>query len=335
MEAKPVLTGAITCAMSKYAPWMSLRFRSLLYEEEPVMKIPFENHFDTFGKVIGALLKCGIFVGSTCVVAYSLRIGRFPQGLTLGDSLLLLMAAICFGAVASIFIYSLVGLGITLSPLVRMTFWVASKLVPKFAKSIKDAPYTLAPLSWFAAFGALFAILIIFALAQRDVSSAWNLPLLSIALYFIYSVYASAGNQLVKLLAIVDSPVESTLKADYGTRDKISKLKTARWAAPLCIVAVSLFAGGATGEVLDASMRAAKIRIESPIIYVKQPYSSLMPKALVNAGLQAPTGYITYEGVSILFHGFGTVTVLAFEDGHRHRTLDIPNEYIIIERSPN
>ena len=279
------------------------------------------------------MLKSGIFVGGACVVAYSLRIGRFPQGLTLGDSLLLLMAAICFGAVASLFIFSLVSLGVTLSPLVRMALWFATKLRPKFAKTMIDAPYALAPLSWFAGLGALFAVLIIFALAQRDLSVAWNLPLLSIALYFIYSVYASAGSQLVVLSKIVESPVETSLRADYGTRDKISKLKVARWAAPLLIVSTPLVAGGVTGEVLDASMRAAKIRIESPVIYVKQPYSSLMPKALANAALPSPSGYVVYKGVRVLFHGFGTVTVLAFKEGQRHRTLDIPNEYIIVERS--
>lgn len=299
------------------------------------MKIPFENHFDTLGKVMGTLLKCGIFVGSACVVAYSLRIGRFPQGLTLGDSLLLLMAAICFGTIASLFVYSLVGLGITLSPLVRVFLWLAGKVMPKFARILKEGPYTLAPLSWFAALGALFAIVIIFALAQRDLSMTWNLPLLSITLYFLYSIYTSANSQIIGLSKIVDSPFETSLRADYGTHDKLTKLKTARWAAPLLIVTVPLLLGGATGELLDASMRAAKIRIESPIIYVKRPYSSLMPKALVNPALQAPEGYIAYKGTRILFHGFGMVTVLAFEDGHRRRTLDIPNEYIIVERSRN
>ncbi len=34
------------------------------------MKIPFEDKFDTFGKLMGALLKFGIFLGGTCVVAY-------------------------------------------------------------------------------------------------------------------------------------------------------------------------------------------------------------------------------------------------------------------------
>lgn len=295
------------------------------------MKIPFEDNFDKFGKVIALLLKFGIFVGGACVVAYSLRIGRFPQGLTLGDSLLLVMAAICFGAVMGIFIFSLIGLGVMLSPLVRLVFFIASKLAPKFAKTINDAPYKLAPISWFAAFGSIFAFLIIIQLAQRDISLAWNLPLLSIGLYFMYSVYVSSGNQLVELARIVESPVETSWQGDYRTLHKMSKLKASRWIAPLFIVTIPLLFGGATGEVLDASMRAAKVRIESPVVYLKQPYSSLMPKMLITSTLQAPAGYVVYKGVTILFHGFGKTTVLAFADGRRRRILDVPNEYIIVE----
>jgi hypothetical protein len=292
-----------------------------------------EEHFETFGKLTTALLKIGIFTGGVCVVAYSLRIGRFPQGLTIGDSLLLLMAAICFGGVMSMFIFSLVGLGIMLSPAVRFTFWIASKLVPKFDKALKQSMYALAPISWFAAVGALFAILMISALAQRDLTLAWNLPMLSIALYFFYSIYVSANKQLAGLVKIVESPVETSSRHDYRTLQKISKMKLSRWAAPFLIVITPLLFGGATGEVLDASMRAAKIRIEPPIAYIKKPYSSLIPQSLVNPALQAPAEYAGYKGLTVLFQGFGTVTVVRFKDGIRLRTLDIPNEYIIVERS--
>lgn len=192
------------------------------------------------------------------MVAYSLRIGRFPQGLTIGDSLLLLMAAICFGVVVSIFVSSLVGLGITLSPFVRSLFWIASKISPKFASTLQNSPYALAPPSWFAALGAMFAVIIIVGLAQRDLSLAWNLPMLSIALYFLYSVYASASSQLSDLRQVVESRVETPLQSDYSTITKLAKLKVSRWAAPLFIVTIPLLFGGATGEVLDASMRAAK-----------------------------------------------------------------------------
>ena len=178
----------------------------------------------------------------------------------------------------------------------------------------------------------VIAVPIIAVVAQRDITLAWNLPLLSIFLYFMYSIYLSASSQLIELARIVESPVETSLRADYNTLHKISKLKVSRWAAPLSIVTVPLLLGGATGEVLDASMRAAKIRIESPIVYIKQPYSSLVPTTLVTPVLQAPDGYLVYKGVTVLFHGFGTVTVLTFDDGQRRRTLDIPNEYIIVER---
>lgn len=296
------------------------------------MTTPVEEHLDRFGKFAATLLKLGIFVGGACVVAYSLRIGRFPQGLTIGDSVLLVMAAMCFGAVVSTFTFSLVGLGITLSPVVRLVFWLAAKCIPSFAKAINEAPYALARMSWFAGLGAFLAVVMIFMLAQRDVSLAWNLPLLSIALYFFYSIFTSANSQIVELNKIVGSRVETPSRTDYRTLHKMSTLKTSRWAAPLFIITVPLLFGGATGEVLDASMRAAKIRIESPTVYIKQPFASLMPTALIAPVPYVPDGYAAYKGVIVLFHGFGTVTVLSFNDGTQRRTLDIPNEHIIVER---
>lgn len=296
------------------------------------MKLPFEDHFDRFSAIFAALLKFGIFVGGACIVAYSLRIGRFPQGLSLGDSLLLVMAAICFGAVFSIFTLSLLGLGITLSPLVRATFWIAGKFSTKFAKTVEKSTYTLAPFSWLAALGGLFSAAIIFQLAQRDVSLYWNLPALSIFLYFMYSAFVSSSSQIVELAKVIESPVETSLRHDHRMLHRFSQMKMARWITPLSIVAITLLFSGASGEILDASMRAAKIRIESPTVYIKQPYSTLMPKTLTASGMPVPDGYQVYKHVTVLFNGFGTVTVLAFMDGQRRRTLDVPNEYVIIER---
>nr|WP_315218814.1 hypothetical protein [uncultured Duganella sp.] len=230
------------------------------------------------------------------------------------------------------FILSLLGLGITLSPLVRLIFWIASKISPKFAETRGKALYALAPFSWFAGLGALFAVIIITALAQRELPLAWMLPLLSIFLYFMYSIYLSASSQLVELARVVQSPVDTRLQSDYSTRDKMAKLKVSRWVAPFFIIAVPLLMGGATGELLDASMRAAKIRLESPVVHIKEPYSSLMPKSLVASTIQAPADYVAYEGATVLFNGFGTLTVLSFQDGIKRRTLDVPNEYIIVER---
>lgn len=112
----------------------------------------------------------------------------------------------------------------------------------------------------------------------------------------------------------------------------MAKLKVARWGAPLFMLVIPLSVGGATGEILDASMRAAKIRLDSPITYIREPYSSLMPKALVAPVPATPAGYTRYKDVIVLFHGFGTMTVLSFKDGQHRRTLDIPNEHIIVER---
>lgn len=79
-------------------------------------------------------------------------------------------------------------------------------------------------------------------------------------------------------------------------------------------------------------MRLAQVRIEHATIYVKAPYNALVPDTLLAKEAKVLEGYKAYAGVSVLFKGFGSTTVISFADGDLKRQLDVPNDQIIVEK---
>ena len=60
---------------------------------------PLERNVESVSKIVALASKFGVLVGGVCVISYSLRINHFPQDLSVGDGILFLMAAACFGVI--------------------------------------------------------------------------------------------------------------------------------------------------------------------------------------------------------------------------------------------
>ena len=90
-----------------------------------------ESVTDSLLKIAGAALKFSIALGSACVIIYALRIGHFPQGLSLGDGLLFLLAASCFGVVYAMFSGCFLSFGICLSIIIHPIFNYTVKYIRK------------------------------------------------------------------------------------------------------------------------------------------------------------------------------------------------------------
>ena len=88
----------------------------------PFIPSSLEQNLESVLKIVAVSSKFGVLVGGICVIAYSLRINYFPQDLSVGDGLLFIMAAACFGVIYAFFVGSLVSLGITVSPATRGVF---------------------------------------------------------------------------------------------------------------------------------------------------------------------------------------------------------------------
>lgn len=295
----------------------------------------FESTTERFLKLISSALKISIGLGSACVIIYALRIGHFPQGLTLGDGLLFLLAACCFGAVYILFVVCLLSLGICLSFVTRPLFIFIVEFVHKkrMGHQKKMTP-ELVRFHWGSVPFALVALLLIWGFGRRDIVAYWNLPLLSIALYVFYSIAKAAGAKYRSherlLNTIIELPEKETLRRSGGTEKEKDAYLVSLW----MVMLTPLIVGGVSGQLIDGAMRLAQIRVENATIYIKAPYNTLMPNGLIARDVRTPENYIAYSRVTAQFRGFGNSTVIAFLDEKVKRQLDIPNDYIIVEKKP-
>ncbi|WP_410922208.1 hypothetical protein [Pseudomonas aeruginosa] len=287
---------------------------------------------ESLSKLAGTALKFSIALGSACVIIYALRIGHFPQGLTLGDGLLFLLAASCFGFVYAMFVGCLVSLGICLSIVTRPILIFIAKRRSKKINSKKQPHYELTPFHWSTIPFALVAIILIWSFGKHEISAYFTLPLLSTALYIFYSIAKSAGFRYRHYERLLSSSIIIPEKDELQRSGAIQKEKNTYLLCTTIIMLLPLLIGGVSGLLIDGAMRMAQIRLEHVTVYIKKPYSTLMPDELVVNELKAPDGYKPYANVTVQFTGFGNTTVIAFKAGERQRQLDIPNDQIIIEK---
>jgi len=255
-------------------------------------------NFEQIGKSVEALLKAmtffskiGILAGGICVLGYFLRIGHFPQGLTIGDGLLFMLTAVCFGIIYLLFVVSLVSLGVVMSPvskgLTKLYIWLY-----KFRKTRPPSQvYDFAKFSLEHFIFAIFAVLFILVLG-RDNSS-----------------FISAGAKIRNLEFAENSPFKIEEYGDLA-QAKIKKLRKAQMLSLGLILIMPILLGGVTGQLLDGAMRQANIRIESATIFVKEPYASLVPSVKRSKTQPLAMQYVKFDGILILSKGIGNMTVL-------------------------
>ncbi len=289
-----------------------------------------EQNLESLSKIAAACSKLSVLAGGLCIIAYCLRISHFPQDLSVGDGLLFILAAACFGMVYMLFVGSLVSLGIALSPVTRAVYWLIFRGCYFIKRRQLRPAHKLAPFHWASVLFASFAVFIILAFGNNDSTAYWSLPLLSIGLYLFYSVYVSCGNHIKETRAIESTLVHTPAKDSITDSGDTEKSRTLQLFSLLTILLVPLFVGGVSGQLLDSAMRAANVRIEKPIIYVKEPYATLLPQALTSQDEVSPPGYTPFDGTDVLFKGFGKTTVVSFPHNSTTKKIEIPNDHIIV-----
>ncbi|MCV2219013.1 hypothetical protein [Thauera sp. Sel9] len=291
-----------------------------------------ESTIESLSKIAGSVFKFSIALGGICVVIYALRVGHFPQGISLGDGLLFLLAAACFGLVYALFVICMLSLGIFMSPILRPVlrgiFWVVRMIT---RTDVKPA-YELAGFHGLSVFFVFLALVFILGLGREDVSAYWGLPLLSIALYMFYSVAKDAGARYRRAERLLNATIDTPEKDMALRSGEMSRQKSTYLMCIVIIAVMPLFMSGVFGYLLNGSMRLAQVRVEDPTIYVKLPYSAMLPDELATSEVRTPEGYTAYRGTTVQFKGFGSMTVVSFPDKDRTRQLDIPNELLIVER---
>ncbi|MFV3411234.1 hypothetical protein ACNFH8_03055 [Pseudomonas sp. NY15436] len=289
-----------------------------------------ERTADSLIKVTGAALKLSIALGGTCVILYSIRIGHFPQGLSLGDGLLFLLAAGCFGFMYAILMAGLIGLGSCLSPVTRCVLKLSAWVLTKLRRKKTEPLYRLEPFQWSAIPFAFFALIIIGGLGQQDHSIYLKLLATAVMLHAFYSVVIDARRKLREAQKLQSALIETPDKAKAST--EAEKHRSTYFISCFLMGLMPLLFGGVSGQLVDGAMRLANIRIDEAMIYAKSPYDALLPESLIAKDIKSPQGYRAYKGISVRFKGFGNTTVIAFKDGATVRQLEIPNDQIIVEK---
>ncbi|PIF52747.1 hypothetical protein CLU80_5232 [Pseudomonas sp. 29] len=291
-----------------------------------------ESTADSLLKICSAALKFTIGLGSACVIIYALRIGHFPQGVTLGDGLLFLLAACCFGAVYVLFVASLTSLGICMSIVLRPLFRVFHAWTQRKKSKPKKMKYELARFHGAAIPFAVIGVVLILVFGQQEKAAYWQLTLLSVALYIFYSIAKGADEKRKRNERLLSTLIHTPEKACLQKTGNAEHEKSAYLVSLTVMMLTPILFGGVSGQLIDTAMRVAQVRIEKPTLYLKAPYSSLIPDALVAKDFKAPEGYKAYAGVTVEFKGFGSSTVISFPDGKIKRQLEIPNNQIIVEK---
>ncbi|WP_245150821.1 hypothetical protein [Pseudomonas fluorescens] len=299
-------------------------------KEEPMMPeatTGLEKQIDIATKLLSLSAKIGLLIGGTCIVSYLLSNGHYPQGVSIGDSLLFLVAAFCFGLVCVYFSISVTAAGVLLSPLfipvLRGFAWLQGKVSDK--KPILE--FKRPKITFFSVFFGVCGAVTIYFLTRRAPVEHIQLILLPIFQYIVYSAYLEQNKKIKAAqpsateVADAENPVEK-LHAE------MKRLKKTRTVIAGVILLTPLLMGGVTSDLLQAAMSFAQIRIERATILVKPPYANLLP-APKDSPLE---NYKSFENATVIFRGVGNSTLIEMRTEETAIRLEIPNDSIIIER---
>ncbi len=282
-----------------------------------------EKSIDFLTKTITLTSKIGLIIGGGCIIFYSLINGHYPQGVSIGDGLLFLITALCFGFVYLVFTASLTATGILFSPILKMLLKLGLRLSKSQKnKSLKPA-LKLEPITFFSGFLGLFGIFFIIILGHKSPIEHAPLALLPLALYMVYSGYTDTTNKIKKL----ERSAKTFTLAGQNFNNELDGLKQQRLIIGALLIAIPLIVGGVTTDLLKKSMQLAKIRIENATIYVKSPFSNILPNPLDSK----LSDFKKFEHVTITFRGVGSTTLVEASDEDTYIKLEIPNDSIIIE----
>jgi hypothetical protein len=275
--------------------------------------------------------KIGILIGGVCLIYYCLRIGYFPQEVSVGDGFLFIVMAACFGYIYLSFIISLTGLGVTVSPILNKALELIYWAWRKISKHPVEKMPKLAVPNTMSIICSFFAAILILSLGQKNSSAYWILPILSILLCLLYSLYRYSADKLTELKIKIDSPLKSSQHHLPTLLDNAANLRRAQMIL-LCAIGIApLLFVQVAGPVLDSAMRLANVRVEKPLIYLRSPYSALLPSRLeANSAQHISDEFKVFENIAVLFRGFGKNTVISYLEGENEKHFEIPNDFIIV-----
>ncbi|MDZ7320155.1 hypothetical protein N4G41_00715 [Kosakonia sacchari] len=269
--------------------------------------IGLNDKLDIANNLLNLIFKLGVALGGGVFVLYCWRIGYFPQDVSVGDGLLLILLAVTFGGFYLFFVASLVCLGITLrrvwQELQRLYSFSVNIFNKRTGKNITYTPSAIErmhpELLIFAAFGLFFVI----GFGISDIITSATLLLCAWFSALMWRDYQQNAQNIFMLK-----------HREPLTDDELKRLKKLSSNQPFFIailLILPLVIGGVTGKLLDGTMRLANIRTEAAVVHIKEPYAKYAEEyGLKGEKSNLGTEYSKFSNVSILFNGFGKNVVM-------------------------
>jgi len=290
-------------------------------------------YLDSLSKVLNILFKLSMLVGGLCLLTYCVRIGYFPKDVGLGDGLIFLMLAACFGFIYIFFLSGLLGLGILFYPLFcafqNIVLFVGRVINKKTNKQVENKKIKFIRPHIDSFLFGIIGLVFIFILGQSDHRVVLNLVLTSIMLALFVAIFLGLSERSKEYNKVFTSPIEhkNTISED-NARDKIFETKKGQI---VIFLTALLFPLILSGTLLEGAMKIAGIRKDMTVVYLKPPFSKLIPNRLHDTtAIDLKNHSKAFKHVLVLFGGLGKKTVISFKLGEKEQKLIIPNESIFV-----
>jgi|GEM_PF-2973646 len=277
-----------------------------------------DKQLDIIIKLFTLSFKIGILIGGSALLFYCLKIGYFPEGVSIGDGLVLILIAIAFGGIYLFFVACLTSLGIFLRPAWSMGqiiySWILSKYNTLFNKRKSFEPFEFIKGDFSLFFLALLGLLMIWGFGLSEPKVVITLLLSCFGCALLAGKYKKNNDRLAELEFDQNAVIQSSGGATQNVQDfkEIGRIKKHQVQLVFGILIAPLLIGGISDKLLVGSMTLIKVRGDNSIIHIKTPYSTLIEKDLGINGGESTFGaeYKSYKNLKVLMHGIGTNTFI-------------------------
>lgn len=315
------------------------------------------------GLVLSIMTKISLFLGGLIFLFYCSSSGAFPENLSLGDGLWLILIISVF-AVGMGTVYFFLGcLGVSIWTITyyifvksggRGRFLIARKWLrdlkvkkairknPVFFRSYKrDKPfvYNLRFPRVIITFHLMsFFTLVIMLGAIRENHLDWYLRLISTSI-FVGLIFLILHTNKQKYLQI-----EHIVAREEESRRLKGEIKFANIITVAMLIYTTIYIG-IIKIATNKTMIALSIRSENVTVFVKNPWGAVLDRHMVNIGeniklnndvvnKDVVPGYRKYDNMTVSLFNLGSYTFLEFNVENKSYSLKIPSSDIIVDSVP-
>lgn len=293
-----------------------------------------DKYLDIASKSLGVAFKLSVLIGAGIVLFYLASISYYPTNVGFGDGVLFVLAATVFGGLFLLLVGLLWSIGTTLNWLINWFLWFVSFLLYSLHRKTQEKVNRKSPkpnmASVIICLITLFIASFLIVSGQIGWSLLFGLLAISLLIGVLWSTINSFYDSLFRHKELLFSEVQKAgKKPDSHLRKKIREAKIGI-VQVITLVLLITFTLVIELNLVDWTMRALKVKAENMMIYVAEPYTSIIAESVKPENYGAiKESYTRFTNVNILFHGVGKDVLIEF--GNPAQRLRVASDKIIIK----